>query len=71
MLARGMGIPNILMIWIKGDVMNKAKKYIIKFAGQTYVAENKPKLNETLRKLTSMIGRELTKTVNFEITVEK
>lgn len=51
--------------------MNKPKKYTIKFAGQTYVAENKPKLNETLRKLTSMIGRELTKTVNFEITVEK
>lgn len=51
--------------------MNKTKKYTIKLAGQTYVAENKPKLNDILRKLTSMIGREFTKTVNFEITVEK
>lgn len=51
--------------------MNKTKKYTIKLEGQTYVAENKPKLNEILRKLTSMIGREFTKTVNFEITVEK
>lgn len=51
--------------------MNKPKKYTIKFAGHIYVAENKPKLNKTLCKLTSMIGRELTKTVHFEITVEK